>query len=135
MVGFPSIVGKGEYPRRSRDDSDETEKDRLQESINKWLSPPDPSTNHDIACATYHKDTALLPTWFFRGGGSIFQRWKGTASLLWIHGKRAPCLTFPRHHLIPYCTCSWIWKECPLVRLSFYYSFKVTYHVCQFQNH
>ena len=56
---------------------------QLQESIYKWLSPPDPSTNHIIACGTYHKQTA---TWFFQG--SIFQEWKSAGSLLWIHGMR-----------------------------------------------
>jgi hypothetical protein len=56
---------------------------QLRESIHKWLSPPDPSTNHNIACDTHHKKTA---SWFFQG--SIFQEWKSTDSLLWIHGKR-----------------------------------------------
>jgi archaellum component FlaC len=56
---------------------------QLRENIHKWLSPPDPSTNHNIACGTHHKKTA---TWFFQG--SIFQEWKSTGSLLWIHGKR-----------------------------------------------
>jgi hypothetical protein len=58
---------------------------QLRESIHKWLSPPDPSTNHNIACATHHKKTA---SWFFQG--SIFQDWKSTGSLLWLHGKRLP---------------------------------------------
>jgi hypothetical protein len=60
---------------------------QLRENIRMWLSPPDPSTNHNIACDTHHKKTA---TWFFQG--SIFREWKSTAlpSLLWIHGKRAP---------------------------------------------
>ena len=35
---------------------------QLRENIHKWLSPPDPSTNHNIACGTRHKKTA---TWFF----------------------------------------------------------------------
>jgi hypothetical protein len=58
---------------------------QLRESIYRWLSPPDPSTNHNIACATHHKKTA---SWFFQG--SIFQDWKSTGSLLWVHGKRLP---------------------------------------------
>jgi len=58
------------------------------ESVHKWLSPPDPSTNHNAACATHHKRKA---TWFVEG--STFREWKTTGSLLWIHGKRAPCLT------------------------------------------
>ena len=58
---------------------------QLRESVHKWLSPPDPSTNHIIACDTHHKKTA---SWFFQG--SIFQEWKSTGALLWIHGKRSP---------------------------------------------
>ena len=57
---------------------------QLRENIHKWLSPPDPSTNHNIACGTHHKKTA---NWFFQG--SIYQEWKSTSPLLWIHGKRA----------------------------------------------
>jgi hypothetical protein len=56
---------------------------QLLESIHRWLSPPDPSTNHNIACDTHHKKPA---SWFFQG--NIFQEWKSTGSLLWIHGKR-----------------------------------------------
>ncbi|KAF8468562.1 hypothetical protein DFH94DRAFT_620946, partial [Russula ochroleuca] len=55
---------------------------QLRETVHKWLSPPDPSTNHNIACDTHHKKTA---SWFFQG--SIFHEWKSTGSLLWIHGK------------------------------------------------
>ena len=57
---------------------------QLRECIHKWLSPPDPTTNHNIACDTYHKKTA---TWFFQG--NIYQNWKSKGSLLWLHGKRA----------------------------------------------
>jgi hypothetical protein len=56
---------------------------QLRESTHKWLSPPDPSTNHNIACGTHHKKTA---TWFFQG--RTYQEWKATGSFLWIHGKR-----------------------------------------------
>jgi hypothetical protein len=56
---------------------------QIWESLHRWLSPPDPSTNHNIACRTHLKRTA---TWFFQG--SIFEEWKSTGSLLWIHGKR-----------------------------------------------
>ena len=63
---------------------------QLRENVHKWLSPPDPSTNHNIACGTHLKKTA---TWFFEG--SIFREWKSTGSLLWVHGKRTPCPTSP----------------------------------------
>ncbi|KAF8502067.1 hypothetical protein F5888DRAFT_1607906, partial [Russula emetica] len=55
---------------------------QLRDSVHKWLSPPDPSTNHNIACGTRHKKMA---SWFFEG--STFQEWKSTGSLLWVHGK------------------------------------------------
>jgi hypothetical protein len=65
---------------------------QLRQDLHTWLSPPDPSTNHNIACSAHHEGTA---TWFFRG--SIYQDWKSTGSLLWVHGKRESlshsCLT------------------------------------------
>ena len=60
--------------------------DQLRNEIYKWLSPPDPSTNHSIACGTHHKKTAA---WFFQG--KIYQEWKSKGSLLWVHGKRLSC--------------------------------------------
>ena len=60
--------------------------DQVRESLRKWVAPPDPSTNHNIACGIQHDGTAQ---WFFRGG--IFSEWKTIGSLLWIYGKR----TFP----------------------------------------
>ncbi|KAH8986689.1 hypothetical protein EDB92DRAFT_1229619 [Lactarius akahatsu] len=50
--------------------------------LRKWVSPPDPSTNHNIACDASHRQTA---DWFFEG--SKIKEWKSTGSLLWIHGK------------------------------------------------
>src|SRR5260221_2571069 len=68
---------------------------QLRENIRNWLSPPDPSTNHNIACAIHHKGSA---TWFFQG--SMFNDWKSAGSLLSIHGKRAYLPYFSsRHHL------------------------------------
>jgi hypothetical protein len=58
---------------------------QLRQDIRRWLSPPDPSTNHNIARSAHHEGTA---TWFFQG--DIFKEWKSTPSLLWIHGKRMP---------------------------------------------
>ena len=85
--------------------------EKRREKILKWLSPPDPSTNHNIACSTHHKKTA---TWFFQG--SIFQEWKSTGSLLWIHGKR---LSNPLSDLTPSdgaFYCSWLGQKRHLVR-------------------
>ena len=84
---------------------------QLRETIHRWLSPPDPSTNHNIACGTHQKKNA---SWFFQG--TIFQEWKSTGSLLWVHGKR---LAPPLLNLTPSNTflfCSWLGQEHPLVR-------------------
>ena len=56
---------------------------QLRESLRRWVTPPDPSTNHNIACDIHHGGTA---EWFFQG--SIFAEWKSDGSLLWIYGKR-----------------------------------------------
>ncbi|KAI9436579.1 hypothetical protein H4582DRAFT_1816479 [Lactarius indigo] len=53
-----------------------------RKSLREWVFPPDPSTNHNIACDLHHGGTAQ---WFFRG--SMFDEWKSTGSLLWIYGK------------------------------------------------
>ena len=83
---------------------------QLRESIHKWLSPPDPSTNHNIACGTHNKKTA---SWFFQG--SVFQEWKSTGSLLWIHGKRLsrPLSDLTASHNILY--YSWLGQKHYLV--------------------
>ena len=56
---------------------------QVRESLRTWVIPPDPSTNHTIACGIQHDGSAQ---WFFRGG--MFSEWKSTSSLLWIYGKR-----------------------------------------------
>ena len=62
---------------------------QLLQNLRRWLSPQDPSTNHNIACNAHHKGTA---NWFFEG--RTYEEWKSTGteseSLLWIHGKRVP---------------------------------------------
>ena len=63
---------------------------QLRENIHRCLSPPDPSTNHNIACDTHYKKPA---TWFFQG--NIYREWKSKGSLLWVHGKRTLCPNFP----------------------------------------
>jgi hypothetical protein len=73
-------------------------RNQLRENLRKWLSPPDPSNNHNIACALRHEGTAK---WFFEG--SIFNDWKSTSSLLWIHGKRAHIYHSSRQHLTVHC--------------------------------
>ncbi|KAI0263297.1 hypothetical protein BC834DRAFT_327603 [Gloeopeniophorella convolvens] len=54
----------------------------LQGRYRKWLDPPDPSTNHILACKGHHTGTSV---WFT--GGRIFGGWRKAGSLLWIHGK------------------------------------------------
>ncbi|KAI9455297.1 hypothetical protein F5148DRAFT_394674 [Russula earlei] len=61
----------------------------LQDSLLRWLSPPDPSINYNTARKACHNGTAR---WFFRG--TVFNHWKSTPSLLWLHGKRAFLITF-----------------------------------------
>ncbi|KAH9046347.1 hypothetical protein EDB83DRAFT_2317680 [Lactarius deliciosus] len=61
---------------------DEVERRQLRESLRDWQSPPDPSTNHVIASDCQHERTT---EWFCKG--NIFEEWKATGSLLWIHGK------------------------------------------------
>ena len=68
-----------------------------REKLQSWLSPPDPSTNHNIARKAHHKGTT---SWFFQG--SIFKQWK-SSPLLWIHGKRTSLFlsTTPHTPLTP----------------------------------
>ncbi|KAN0130211.1 hypothetical protein V8E53_011968 [Lactarius tabidus] len=61
---------------------DDVKWNQLRESLRGWVSPPDPSTNHNIACGIHHGGTA---EWFFQG--SIFAEWKSNGTLLWIYGK------------------------------------------------
>ena len=67
----------------------------LDSSLLRWLSPPDPSTNYNIARKAHHNGTA---EWFFRG--SIFNQWKSTASFLWVHGKRALLSALTKRQLL-----------------------------------
>jgi hypothetical protein len=55
----------------------------LQRDVQHWLSPPDPSTNHDFVWEAHHSGTAK---WFFES--KVLSDWKAKGSLLWIHGKR-----------------------------------------------
>jgi len=61
---------------------------QLRDSLRQWLSPPDPSTNYNIATDAHHIGTTQ---WFFQSG--IFKDWQATGSFLWIHGNRTFLLT------------------------------------------
>jgi len=45
------------------DKLDQANRDQLRDNLLRWLSPPDPSTNHNISCKAHHNGTA---EWFFR---------------------------------------------------------------------
>jgi hypothetical protein len=62
---------------------------KLRESLRKWQSPPDPSTNHHVASAMELEGTEV---WFFED--DKFKEWNVTGSLLWIYGKRKFILHF-----------------------------------------
>ncbi|KAI9436849.1 hypothetical protein H4582DRAFT_2058339 [Lactarius indigo] len=61
---------------------DDVKRNQLRESLRKWQSPPDPSTNYIINGDRQHEGTA---EWFIES--DQFETWKVTGSLLWIHGK------------------------------------------------
>ncbi|KAH9969671.1 hypothetical protein BC827DRAFT_22763 [Russula dissimulans] len=65
-----------------RETKDEAKREQLQQDIQKWLSPSDPSINHNTACSVQHQVAA---TWFF--DGSIYNEWKSSPSFLWVYGK------------------------------------------------
>ncbi|KAF8264005.1 ankyrin repeat-containing domain protein [Lactarius quietus] len=61
---------------------DEIKWNQWKQLLRTWLSPADPSTNHNIARKAQHEGTAV---WLFQG--KIVIEWKSTGSLLWIYGK------------------------------------------------
>ena len=58
---------------------------QFQMNVRSWLSPPDPSVNHNIARRDHFGGTT---SWFIQS--DIYKEWTVTGSLLWIHGKRTP---------------------------------------------
>ena len=69
---------------------------RLWDQIRCWISPSDPSLNHNIMRAASHMGTGR---WFLQS--TVFGQWKSTLAtpLLWVHGRRM----FPSLHL--QCDC------------------------------
>jgi hypothetical protein len=88
---------------------------RVRADHRKWLLPPDPSTNQNIASGVQHEGTA---TWFFQGNLFIEWKSKSTTSLLWIHGKRTPLypLTASQTSIVSN-YCSGFREEYSLVRI------------------
>ncbi|KAF8257820.1 CHAT domain-containing protein [Lactarius quietus] len=68
--------------KKASDERDEIKWNQIDQDVRKWLSPPDPSTNHNTACEVYHKES---PSWLF--GTGMFKDWMLNRSLLWVHGK------------------------------------------------
>ncbi|KAH9038294.1 hypothetical protein EDB84DRAFT_1098186 [Lactarius hengduanensis] len=64
--------------QKTADVIDEEKRDLLL----RWQSPPDPSTNHNLACDYRHEGSA---EWLFQD--RVFDEWIAAGSLLWIHGK------------------------------------------------
>jgi hypothetical protein len=71
----------------------------LRDQVLRWLSPSDPSSNHNITCSVHHDGTAQ---WFLQG--SMYNQWKSSGSFLWVRGKRALLLVLSRQKTptIPY---------------------------------
>ena len=85
--------------------------EQLLKDLREWLTPPDPSTNHTIACDAQHERTAA---WVFKE--DVFKEWESSGSLLWIHGKGTTLYTSSGVHLADYsCFRSGLGKEHPLV--------------------
>ena len=68
--------------------------ERLLKDLRKWLTPPDPSTNHTIACDAQHERTSA---WIFNE--DVFKEWESSGSLLWIHGKGMTLYTGSEVHM------------------------------------
>jgi len=61
---------------------DGANRNQLRERLLRWLSPPDPSINHNIASKAHYNGTSQ---WFFQK--SIYKQWNSAGPFLWIHGK------------------------------------------------
>ncbi|KAI9435330.1 hypothetical protein H4582DRAFT_2100470 [Lactarius indigo] len=94
---------------------DQENRSRVRKDHRAWPSPPDPSTNQNLACTTQHDGTAA---WFFLG--SIFLEWKSklTTSLLWIHGKPGSGKSILCSAIIQELTALW---EAGLASMAYFY--------------
>ncbi|KAI0258430.1 hypothetical protein BC834DRAFT_963313, partial [Gloeopeniophorella convolvens] len=70
-------------------DMSEQRREEMYREIRKWLSPPDPSTNHNDTQDRHHEGTS---TWLVNS--KDFLEWKAQGSLLWISGKPGAGKTF-----------------------------------------
>jgi len=60
----------------------EMKRDKLRTNIQHWLSPPNPSANHNSASEARYSGTGA---WLFES--ESLKEWNARGSLLWIHGK------------------------------------------------
>jgi len=65
---------------------------QLQNDLATWLSPPDPFINYNTASDARYGGTGV---WFTES--SEFNKWKESASLLWVYGKRTFSTTLRTH--------------------------------------
>ncbi|KAI0278214.1 hypothetical protein BGY98DRAFT_1096891 [Russula aff. rugulosa BPL654] len=65
----------------TKDVMDDLRRNQSRSELRRWLSPPNPSVNHNTAHDTQHDGTA---NWFIQG--PAFDGWKTNGSLLWIRG-------------------------------------------------
>ncbi|KAH9971091.1 hypothetical protein BGW80DRAFT_1253522 [Lactifluus volemus] len=56
--------------------------DQMRRDLQHWLSPPNPSKNHNTACAARHDGTT---TWLTQSDTLV--NWQSSGSLLWVCGK------------------------------------------------
>ncbi|KAH9956629.1 ankyrin repeat-containing domain protein [Russula dissimulans] len=78
-----TIVAKSfEMTHGIKDAAETLKRTQSRERLQSWLSPPDPSINHNVACASHHDTTGM---WFVHG--SLVNEWKSNGSFLWVHGK------------------------------------------------
>ncbi|KAH9961507.1 hypothetical protein BC827DRAFT_1341818 [Russula dissimulans] len=89
-------------------------RDELQEKIRRWLSPSDPSINHNTARDVHHEGSAK---WFIHG--NTFQQWKmEMGSLLWVSGKPGSGKSILSFSIIEDITKS---HEAGLASIAFFY--------------
>lgn len=67
--------------RAIREETGTLSRGRVRSDLRKWISPPNPSVNHNLACDTHHNGTT---SWFAQN--HAFDEWKKYGSLLWIRG-------------------------------------------------
>ncbi|EIM86386.1 uncharacterized protein STEHIDRAFT_110908 [Stereum hirsutum FP-91666 SS1] len=68
---------------------EDAQEQKLREKIRNWLSPPDPSTNHEFNRAARRGQEAGQETghWFLRSPGFIAWRDERSSRPLWLYGK------------------------------------------------